>query len=415
MKVSLKSKRVEDEHTLEGKRRAIIVGINKYKDPNIAKLDGAENDAKEICELLKKPEIGNFEILPDHFLLGEKATCENIRKAISDVFWKTDACDLTLFYFSGHGFEDSYHDGYIAPYDITKSEPFVFGINMEQLKQVISRSVSESALVILDCCHSGIATEPDKSIDDVTKEISKHFNDFPGKGRFILASSEGTQTSKEISQLHWNKAEIHPHGTFSFYLIEGMNGEASDENGIINLARLFKYAADKTEKGGKQKPKSSAVDAGPLDRIEIAISTQKYNTYLKNLIEEAKVELNRGDTNIIYSVEKISDVLKRDAKNDEANVLKNKICETLNKEQESVYFWFIQNTLDIQHDIEHLRSEFEKIIERMAFDGITTLTRRERLLLVPLFDASKGKIDIKQFIKKCITIDKSTLQTGAKP
>ncbi len=75
--------------------------------------------------------------------------------------------------------------------------------------------------------------------------------------------------------------------------------------------------------------------------------------------------------------------------------------------------WFLQNSLEIRHDIEHLRSEFEKIIDCMVFDGITTLNKRERLLLASLFDASKDKIDIKKFTKTCITIDKTYLQTSA--
>ena len=102
-------------------RRAVAIGINVYNDSNnIPKLKGAENDAKEVYERLKNPNIGNFEIHTDHLLIGSNATCEHIRKAISDVLWKTTSTDLVLFYFSGHGFVDGYGKGYIAPYDMIK-------------------------------------------------------------------------------------------------------------------------------------------------------------------------------------------------------------------------------------------------------------------------------------------------------
>ncbi len=57
------------------KRGAIIIGINKYADNNnIPKLLGAENDAKHVYQLLKDQNIGNFNILDNHLLIGENAT-----------------------------------------------------------------------------------------------------------------------------------------------------------------------------------------------------------------------------------------------------------------------------------------------------------------------------------------------------
>jgi len=102
------------------KRRAVIIGIDEYNDSSIIPLRGAENDAREIYEMLSNPHIGGFNVAKDHFLIGADAKCERIRKAISDIFWKcdTDTWELALFYFSGHGFEDGYGNGYIAPYDM---------------------------------------------------------------------------------------------------------------------------------------------------------------------------------------------------------------------------------------------------------------------------------------------------------
>ena len=65
------------------KRKAVIVGINEYKDPTIPKLTGAVNDAREIYARLNDPHVGNFKISDEHYLTGESATCEAIRKAIS--------------------------------------------------------------------------------------------------------------------------------------------------------------------------------------------------------------------------------------------------------------------------------------------------------------------------------------------
>lgn len=389
---------------LSGKRRAIIVGINEYEDGRISSLTGAENDAKEISNRLKNPEIGNFEIRDEHVLIGKKATCTQIRKAISDLFWKTDSCDIALFYFSGHGFEDTYNDGYIAPYDISKAEPFVCGINMEQLKQVISRSVSTCAIIILDCCHSGIATEPDKSVDDVAQTIVKHYQEFPGKGRIILASSEGDQTSKEITgHKHWSRNDCldpHPHGTFSFYLIEGIDGKATeDEKGIITLGKLFEYAADETERQGKQKPICCAAEAGPLERIEIAIATERHNQYLKGKIEAANNYYNQRDIcSLITAATELSEVFKINAKHVEATGLKNKINDDLADWERNLKDWLTNNQFKVRSSIPTAYLELRQLLSSLCFDTIIKLDKNKQELLIILYDVVKGNVKYNDFI-----------------
>jgi hypothetical protein len=100
-----------------GSRRAIIIGINKYKAyPEILTLTGPENDAKEVHRQLIK--LGNFDISSNHFLIGSRATRTNIMEALSEIFRREVDCDVVVFYFSGHGMVDDVGQGYIAPYDM---------------------------------------------------------------------------------------------------------------------------------------------------------------------------------------------------------------------------------------------------------------------------------------------------------
>ena len=123
------------------RRRAVIVGINTYSDPDITNLDGAVNDADDIRKHLTT--CGGFDVPDKHFLVDERATCLTIRKAISDLLWQTDPSDMVLFYFSGHAFVDSYTNGYLAPHDMLKHEPFVRGIKMDELKRTVLNSINK--------------------------------------------------------------------------------------------------------------------------------------------------------------------------------------------------------------------------------------------------------------------------------
>src|SRR5258708_7898768 len=143
---------------MAGVKRAVVIGVNEYRDARVPALTGAVNDAEEFRDRLR--ELGNFEIADNHFLTNKNANCTAIRKAMSDLLWKIDSSPLSLFYFSGHGFQDEYGNGYIAPYDIDSREPLVCGIRMQELTELLLAAKNKDvALVILDCCYSGVATQ----------------------------------------------------------------------------------------------------------------------------------------------------------------------------------------------------------------------------------------------------------------
>ena len=55
---------------------------------------------------------------------------------------------------------DEYNAGYLAPWDTDPSDPFVAGINMEDLRRAIYMSKNSASVgIILDCCYAGIITE----------------------------------------------------------------------------------------------------------------------------------------------------------------------------------------------------------------------------------------------------------------
>ena len=140
-------------------------------------------------------------------------------KAISDVFRKDASFDVVALYFSGHGILDKNNVGYIAPYDMDPEDPFVSGINMEQLRTVIYESKNQaSVIMLLDCCHSGIAAKDKTKTGPVTTTVMDTNRDFistqfqkmvespsqsgtgtqvTARGAVILASSEANAVSRE--------------------------------------------------------------------------------------------------------------------------------------------------------------------------------------------------------------------------
>ena len=97
--------------------------------------------------------------------MGEAATRKNILKALSDVFRKSTEPhpDLVIFYFSGQGLRDGYGTTYIAPYDIDLEDPFIGGIQVDDLRMYVDKfyelNSNTGIIVILDCDYSGSILE----------------------------------------------------------------------------------------------------------------------------------------------------------------------------------------------------------------------------------------------------------------
>jgi hypothetical protein len=391
------------------KRRAIVVGINNYSDGSIPPLEGAENDASDIYERLKDPEIGNYDIPAGHFLIGKEATCAQIRRAISDVFYKTDeSCDLAVFYFSGHGHElDYYNEGYIAPYDMSMEHPLVYGIKMSELKQVISKSVESThvkcAIAILDCCYSGIATKGEKSLSDPGTKYEEHVKDFSSEeGIIVLASSGEDQKSREITLKHKDETAPHAHGAFTYYLLEGLDGEASDSDGNICLGRLYEHAKAQVKTVRQQQIKLYAADASGIGTLQIAVCPRKYNERIELKIRDAVDCYQTDDPSVLISaVGPVAYVLERKPNYEKALELKNRINADLAKYQDAGS-WLALNKLLIKPKIQYAFQKLERFIVCFPdFDNIAKLDQDTQILLANLCEVSIGKISTETFIASC--------------
>jgi hypothetical protein len=410
----------------EGKRLAVIIGINEYEKSttkqggNIPPLKGAENDAKEVRDRLSNPTVGKFDIQNNHFLTGSRATCKAIRTAISDIFRKMDSYDLVLFYFSGHGFVDGRGDGYIAPYDMEKDDPFICGIKMTELREVISESVNKTnVIMILDCCYSGIATQGTKGggtmleMPAVVKEkYESSLEGFSGEGRVVLASCEENEESREAQYRHANNNDgaYHDHGAFTFHLLEGMDGNASDERGIITLDKLFHYVEDKMQEEQKEKPTLYIEKGKGIENIPIAIAPLRHKQTVENLVNDAEANLKSDDIQpIIDATDIVNNLMEIDKNNKDINQLINRIDECFKK-----YVSSIDICLNSGETPRLLRKEAEKIssglfrrlcnlVPYLAFEKIKDITPQDFNILMILCEnisTTDYSIDINNTIRR---------------
>ncbi len=234
---------------------AVIVGVSKYRNLEAKlQLQFAERDAQAIFTALISPEGGNFRVENVHVLTNEKATLAAIRKEIDT--WLPSVAqedDRVLIYFAGHGFMYQ-GKGYLAPHDFDRNRIAETGFPMDELGSVIGGKIkAKSKILLTDACHSGAITpEETESINGTLGDLNKSL--------FSLTASRAREQSFEDPGLKGG------HGVFTYYVVEGMQGEAdASGDGVVTADELAEYVHTQVREytSNKQNPTSDKSNFDP--------------------------------------------------------------------------------------------------------------------------------------------------------
>ncbi len=234
----------------EQQRWAVVIGISDYMDPEIPDLAYADDDAQAVYDFLTSPEAGTLPaeegatggVPEDHIrlLLNENATARNIRSALLTFLRNSTDDDIILVYIAGHGMPDPQRleDLYLLAFDTELADLAATGVPMNAVNEAINKAYAYNKVVITDACHSaGVGASGTRAVN--VNQINAAFTDYinSSSGGFVtFTSSEGTQLSQEGEQYGGG------HGVFTYYLLEGLRGEA-DEDGdrIVTLGEMMEY------------------------------------------------------------------------------------------------------------------------------------------------------------------------------
>ena len=192
-------------------RRALVVGINNY--PN-APLQGCINDASAFGAIIETHGDGdpNFAVR----LCTDVLTKGKLTELLQNLFG--GECEVALFYFSGHGFENDLGTYLVTP-DAVRLD---VGVSLNDLLVMANNSKATNRVIILDCCHSGAAG---------TSKITGGIVSSLHKGVTILTASKGDESAMEVNG----------HGVFTNLLIDALQGGAADLKGEITPGSVYSY------------------------------------------------------------------------------------------------------------------------------------------------------------------------------
>ncbi len=219
---------------------ALVVGIAHYQ--NIRQLpETVLQDAADIAAVLKDPAHGAYP--PDQVTLlsDTAATRKAIMDALAGLATKSNQDSIVTIYLSCHGgrIDAGPNAGaYILPVDTvyTSEQLPLTGISGTEFTQALQQIPARKVAVFFDCCHAGGIGDPkDAGAPSLAAGLPDSLYDTlkGGRGRFILASSR-------LDELSW----VLPgdaNSLFTRYLLEGLRGGVTSEDGMVRIFNLFEY------------------------------------------------------------------------------------------------------------------------------------------------------------------------------
>ena len=197
-------------------RKALVVGIDYYQ--NINPLSGCVNDAKSVKTVLERnsDDTKNFDVVTlTASSSSSLITKKDLKEAVIELF-KGNNDQIALFYFSGHGYIES-TGGFLVTSEITDGDD---GFSMNDLMVLANNSPAKNKIIILDCCHSGIA------------------GNCPNGDTAILSEGTTIMTSSSSKQY---ALEENGSGIFTALFVDAMNGGASNLVGDVTPGSVYAH------------------------------------------------------------------------------------------------------------------------------------------------------------------------------
>ncbi|KAB2422116.1 MULTISPECIES: caspase family protein [Bacillus cereus group] len=253
--------------------KALIIAVDQYE--KVSHLPNTVNDAIEIKRLLLEApslfEEQNVQIF--HGSISRKAI---LQAALSSFFQGASNSDVLFLFWAGHGAIIE-GEGYFVPYDGDVQSVGKSMIPMHTVKELIDQTSANTVLSFFDTCHSGAVTRM------IQNEMARGL-EVKGSGKVLIAACTESQGA-------WDRSG---HGAFTDYLIRGLEGEASDLNGDVDVYNLYSYISKKlNEEFGNQDPViKSTLNGKPLLLKRVVNRGKEIGNI--EVLEDPKKELIEG-------------------------------------------------------------------------------------------------------------------------
>lgn len=209
----------------------LVVGLNTYKNPKY-NLNYAVPDATAVRAALERSATGIFSKINVTALYDDKATRAALVAAFAAIAQASGPRDVFVFYYAGHGVMsgDAKPEFFLAPHELTQlygadEQLRAKAISSAELLAFSQKISAQKQLFILDACQSAGAlaavamrgAAEEKAVAQLARASGTHW----------LTASGSEQFATEFEKLG--------HGTFTYALLEALQGKADTGDGRVTV------------------------------------------------------------------------------------------------------------------------------------------------------------------------------------
>ena len=228
-----------------GKRVALIVATDHYRDPGLRQLRAPGTDADALAKALGDPDLGEFEVEVLH-----NETSSTISERVETVLSSGRPDDLIVMHFSCHGLKDDSGELYLAA---TNTRPALLAstaVDAALVNRLMRRSRAQRVVLFLDCCYGGAFERGMVPRAAGTLDVADQFQQRDaelsgGRGRVVITASNAMEFAFEGTDLA--DSIVQQPSIFTGALVEGLTtGEADrDQDGMVSLGELYDYVFER--------------------------------------------------------------------------------------------------------------------------------------------------------------------------
>jgi formylglycine-generating enzyme required for sulfatase activity len=228
-------------------RHALLIGVARFDDPRLNRLNAPLDDVAKLAELLRDPLRGGFDTV-NTVTSGDFQETRNalltvlLRKPVPD--------DLILLYYSGHGILAKDGELYLATKAIDMDLPLDGGISAADVRGWLNQSRAGKRIVLLDCCHSGAFPGPRKEATGQPVLQPETFAS-SAEGQYVLTASDRLQFAYDATAGGTVDGPVTRYSRFTSWLIEAIEtGNAAPSVETITVGALRDYVFRRAREEG---------------------------------------------------------------------------------------------------------------------------------------------------------------------
>lgn len=218
-------------------RRALIVATGTYADPAILALASPVPDARRLCDLLQRPDVGGYEVT-----LCLDADSLTARRTVQNFFDDGEYGDLNVMLVSGHGIKDRGGRLHFATVDTELAVLSATSLESRFFIESMDGCAASKQILFIDTCYSGAFAKGMVTTKAAMPSVSRDdFGNDETVGKAIITAATSIQFAGE-ALINGQTQSV-----FTRHLIDGIeSGEADTlSRGQISLADLFAYVRGK--------------------------------------------------------------------------------------------------------------------------------------------------------------------------